>query len=53
MIISEKPENVLLKDTTGHAPKIKWEINVDDALDLLIIASYTHRRLEKFQCLFK
>ncbi len=37
----------VFRNTTGHAPKIKWEINEHDALDLLTMASYVHRRLDK------
>jgi len=35
----------VFRNITGHAPKIKWPISEQDALDLLTIASYLHRRL--------
>lgn len=35
------------RNTTGHAPKIDWPINEEDALDLLTLASYLHRRLDQ------
>lgn len=34
------------RNTTAHAPKIMWTITEQDALDLLTMASYTHRRLD-------
>jgi uncharacterized protein (TIGR02391 family) len=34
------------RNTTGHAPKIAWPIDLDDALDLLTLASMIHRRLD-------
>ena len=36
----------VFRNVTGHAPKIKWPISEQDALDLLTIASYLHRRLD-------
>ena len=36
----------VFRNTTAHIPKIKWEINEADALDLLTMASYVHRRLD-------
>jgi uncharacterized protein (TIGR02391 family) len=33
------------RNVTAHAPKITWEINEQDAFDLLTIVSYLHRRL--------
>jgi uncharacterized protein (TIGR02391 family) len=35
------------RNTTAHAPKIKWVINEQDALDMLSLASLLHRRLDK------
>lgn len=35
------------RNVTGHAPKVMWSINEEDALDLLSIVSYIHRRLDK------
>lgn len=34
------------RNTTAHAPKISWPIDLDDALDLLTLASLLHRRLD-------
>ncbi len=36
----------VFRNVTGHAPKVKWPISEQDALDLLTIASYIHRRLD-------
>lgn len=36
----------VFRNVTAHAPKIKWPILEQDALDLLTIASYLHRRLD-------
>lgn len=35
-----------LRNPTGHAPKITWKIEEQDALDLLSLVSYLHRRLD-------
>lgn len=34
------------RNTTAHAPKITWDINEQDALDILTLASLLHRRLD-------
>jgi len=34
------------RNPTGHAPKISWSIKEEDALDLLSMLSYFHRRLD-------
>jgi uncharacterized protein (TIGR02391 family) len=34
------------RNVTAHAPKISWTITEQDALDLLTIASFLHRRLD-------
>ena len=34
------------RNTTGHAPKISWLMNEQDAIDLLTLASFLHRRLD-------
>ena len=34
------------RNTTAHAPKVKWTISERDALDLLTMASYLHRRID-------
>lgn len=35
------------RNVTAHAPKIRWTIEEQDALDLLTIVSFLHRRLDK------
>lgn len=35
------------RNVTAHAPKIKWTIEEQDALDLLTMVSYLHRRLDR------
>lgn len=37
----------MFRNVTAHAPKIKWHINEQDALDSLTLASLLHRRLDK------
>jgi uncharacterized protein (TIGR02391 family) len=34
------------RNTLAHAPKIKWNINEQDALDMLTFASFLHRKLD-------
>lgn len=34
------------RNVTAHAPKIKWPIGEQDALDLLSLVSYMHRRID-------
>jgi uncharacterized protein (TIGR02391 family) len=34
------------RNTTAHAPKIRWVIKEQDALDILTLASLLHRRLD-------
>ena len=36
----------MFRNTTAHIPKIKWEINKQDALDILSLASLVHRKLD-------
>lgn len=36
----------VFRNVTAHAPKVKWAISEEDALDLLTLASYLHRRLD-------
>jgi len=36
----------IFRNVTAHAPKAKWPVSERDALDLLTIASYLHRRLD-------
>jgi uncharacterized protein (TIGR02391 family) len=35
------------RNTTAHAPKIKWVIKEQDAFDMLTLASLLHRRLDE------
>jgi uncharacterized protein (TIGR02391 family) len=35
------------RNTTAHAPKIKWVIHEQDALDMFSLASLLHRRLDE------
>lgn len=34
------------RNTLAHTPKIKWNINEQDAIDMLTFASYLHRKLD-------
>jgi Protein of unknown function (Hypoth_ymh) len=34
------------RNPTGHAPKVTWKIEEQDALDLLSLVSYLHHRLD-------
>ncbi len=34
------------RNTTGHAPRVSWPMTEQDALDLLTLASFLHRRLD-------
>jgi uncharacterized protein (TIGR02391 family) len=34
------------RNTTAHAPRISWNMSEQDALDLLTMASFLHRRLD-------
>ena len=36
----------MFRNTTAHAPKVIWELNEDDALDILTTISLIHRKLE-------
>ena len=35
------------RNTTAHAPKITWNIDEQDALDILSTVSLIHRKLDK------
>ena len=37
----------LIRNPTAHVPKIKFPIEEDEALDLMILISYIHKRLDK------
>jgi uncharacterized protein (TIGR02391 family) len=37
----------MFRNTTAHAPKIKWVIEESDALDIMSMASLLHRRIDK------
>lgn len=34
------------RNTTAHAPRIHWQVSEQDAIDLLTMASFLHRRLD-------
>jgi len=36
----------MFRNTAAHSPKIIWEINEHDALDILLTISLIHRKLE-------
>ena len=36
----------MFRNTTAHAPKIHWEIDEKDALDIMTMASMLHRRID-------
>jgi uncharacterized protein (TIGR02391 family) len=36
----------MFRNTTAHAPKIKWIIEENDALDMMSVASLMHRKLD-------
>lgn len=36
----------MFRNTTAHVPHIQWEIKVQDALDIMSLASLCHRRLD-------
>lgn len=37
----------MFRNPLAHEVKIKWEMNEEDALDILTLISYCHRRLDK------
>lgn len=39
----------MFRNPTAHEPKVDWEIDEQDALEILGIISYCHRRLDKAQ----
>ena len=39
----------MFRNPTAHEPKVEWEIGKQDALEILGIISYCHRRLDKAQ----
>lgn len=38
------------RNPTAHAPRIEWPLTEDDALDLMSLASYIHRRIDAAIC---
>lgn len=36
----------MFRNATAHVPKIKWEIKEQDALDIMSMASFFHRKLD-------
>ena len=39
----------MFRNTEAHEPKINWNIDKQDALEILGIISYCHRRLDNSQ----
>jgi uncharacterized protein (TIGR02391 family) len=39
----------MFRNTTAHAPKVYWDIEESDALDIMTIASLIHRKLDAAQ----
>lgn len=39
----------MFRNPTAHEPKVDWNISEQDALDILGIISYCHRRLDNAQ----
>lgn len=39
----------MFRNTESHEPKVSWEVTEQDALEILGIISYCHRRLDKAQ----
>lgn len=39
----------MFRNPTAHEPKVEWEIGEQDALEILGVISYCHRRLDKAQ----
>lgn len=37
----------MARNPTAHAPRVKWAVELNDALDVLTIASLLHRRLDE------
>lgn len=37
----------MFRNVTAHAPKIKWAINKNDALDAMMVISYAHGKLDE------
>ncbi|SET67690.1 TIGR02391 family protein [Nitrosomonas marina] len=35
-----------VRNPTAHAPKVKWEMTEQDALDILSLVSFVHRKLD-------
>jgi len=35
------------RNPTAHEARVEWQMSEEDALDLLSIASYAHRRVDK------
>lgn len=39
----------MFRNPEAHQPKIEWPLNEQDALEILSLISYCHRRLDKAQ----
>ncbi len=41
----------MFRNTTSHAPKLYWEINFEDAVDILTMISFIHKKLDNAKSL--
>ena len=41
--------NSMVRNVTAHTPKIKWIIDEDEAVDILMIISFLHKNLDRCQ----
>ncbi len=37
----------MFRNTTAHAPKIKWKVTEEEAIELLTLVSFAHRKLDR------
>ena len=43
----------MFRNTTAHEPKIIWEIDEEESLDILSLISYAHKKLDKVSLYFQ
>ncbi len=36
----------IFRNPTAHEPRVEWQMPEEDALDLFVLASYAHRRID-------
>lgn len=41
--------NSMVRNVTAHTPKIKWIIDEDEAVDILMTISFLHKNLDSCQ----